>query len=982
MAFNTTQPFCRTRSITLFFLLFLLIQAAWGQTKDDLVKRAAALRATAVEQQNKLKSLGPLLSDLQGRTNSIVTEATALEGEITNTGATETVKLTEAKKKLDDIEKRINDVNSDLLTLRNTLLHDEEKDRGSVQIEELFMTYRRGNNRPGNAYFDGTAKRDKFYKDWHIMPLAVYLEKGRFVVDVNCADIMNMGLCIPASARYKALELTSALKTVLPDANGRFSSELNKELDSLIKGNAGKKGTIFIDLYKVLMQAYGEAPAPQPVCCPDEPKQDSVVATQNKLCHALELPDGISVTLVDGIRKKFIIRSAEGRSGPNGLPKVKSRDADPRQYMTVYERKRRTSAPEPIWWLVKKADTLRRDLTKPQNLRYPDGFAKYFDVKQKYDYIDSHSTLEIHFDKEALAGNVDFYGNMSFTANIRDGRAIEVTPYYVIGQQKRSLGINADPVRKVANNFLRLFIEAKRAEAQFSRLQGSILFRGLADSAAVKANLRERVAFIKEYYGSILEKFRVPRSYTENTQLYPHIPAHIRSNIETILYFLTSPTLYNFSQNPDHYTFGLIDDELDRLTAELKKRATVFRSNTQDFQTQRTQASRYETFLRTVKEIKSYLDYFNSAGDDSRRAFLGLSSISEVKFAQLSLTLASDQQLLPDTWGGFMALSNDMKNAALARLMQINDEIKSLDGFSGDLAEILRKHGYSTNFLNIDLAQEGQRQAAAWYNSEARTKAREERSKDPRSSRAGDVDAFVQDTVRNFYSAENLDYLLSDDRYSLLYDYTIYKKIRDELAQKAGIEIFDKLVYATIDLDKSDIPEGAVLEINLMWYNTESALTTRQTADQGTEMITLVFTVKKNGWYFDFAESAMFIDRINENLARQAATTPSRFKPAAGVSMLWSYHNDHRGATGFQRVVRGIQPSFGINVSVLDFSPDETLEVGLAPTIGLFQNRLFVLGGYNFMARGEAPFFMGFGVSFLNMFSSSASKNDKRDDEK
>lgn len=71
---------------------------------------------------------------------------------------------------------------------------------------------------------------------------------------------------------------------------------------------------------------------------------------------------------------------------------------------------------------------------------------------------------------------------------------------------------------------------------------------------------------------------------------------------------------------------------------------------------------------------------------------------------------------------------------------------------------------------------------------------------------------------------------------------------------------------------------------------------------------------------------------------------------------------------GFLKFLHWLEPSFGINVSYLDFRTDRDFEFGAGPIMGLFQNRIFLTTGYNFNVNGESPFYMGIGFSFSNIY--------------
>jgi hypothetical protein len=829
-------------------------------------------------------------------------------------------------------------------------------------VNEVFMTYNPANGRPGSKYFANRTELKKFYDDFDMKQLRTYLDKGRFTVYIPCENIMNIGICIPAG-QHTEMEITSALKTVVKNASGEFLNSLRKEISKVVAAANGQStGTIFIDLYALLNEAYKETAPDFPDCCPDDPSFDAEAATRMKVCHALQLPGGLAVNLFNTASKKSF--SLLGFNG--GLDSRQSSESnvklkiEPRQYVTIYEKKKRSSNVEPIWWLIKAADTIRKDRTEAGMFAFQQDFAEKFYPRQMQEAVDMHSTLEIRFDQEEIARNVDFYGNISLAASIGD-RKLEVAPYSVIGEARRSLGVNAEPIRKISNNFIRLFIEARRAEAEYDKLRDSQAFRKQLSPEELKRNLLERIGYVNEYYNRVK---RTHAGYTDSTKLYNYIPRHIKNNLDNILYYVTNPRLYGYYTSPGNYNFGQLRVALSIARDSVNSAHFARRVNLKDDVFSGEMANKYESFMLSVQRIKEFMHFFNSSGEDSKRAFLNLTSISEIDFNQIYNLVTTDPELTPDSWRDFTSLG-ETQDDARHKLDQIARALSRLNTFSGELTKMLKSEGYNSLFLNIDFEHE--------INKATETS----KTLIGNSERRALIQDSAQFQTKERYSKENLDALLNNPKYSLLYDYESYRKIREELARRAGGELFSKLVYATIDLRAADVPEGEELKISVMWYNTDGL--NSETPDQGIELVTANLLVKKTGWYREFSESALFVDRINENLARQASVSPTNFKAAAGVSMLWTYHNDFRGKGFWGKSWRWLEPSFGLNVSFLDFSDGDAFEFGAGPIIGLWENRVFLVGGYNFNVGGESPLYMGVGFSFMNLFRTKEEKKDDND---
>jgi hypothetical protein len=252
---------------------------------------------------------------------------------------------------------------------------------------------------------------------------------------------------------------------------------------------------------------------------------------------------------------------------------------------------------------------------------------------------------------------------------------------------------------------------------------------------------------------------------------------------------------------------------------------------------------------------------------------------------------------------------------------------------------------------------------------------------------------------------DNLDWDIYDiennlDNY-LQNDHRAFQYLKETLAKKAGEILFKGLWYATIDLDKADaeakgkISERQVLQIYLLWSEKGDLASSQDTLSKPVELPLTSFKIKKMGWEVSVSAAPMLIYRFNENLVREDVLNSTQFYPAAGTVLRIGYHNDkriyprrsaiynsidstfkHKKISGPARLAKAMEPSFGIHVALLDFyrtTEANPVEFGFGLSLGLFRDRISVLGGYNLNVQREQPWYMGIGFDFVDIFNS---KND------
>jgi hypothetical protein len=789
----------------------------------------------------------------------------------------------------------------------------------------------------GSQGFEKQKNWDDFRNKNKLNRIDELVTSSEYSLTIECSDILNIGICITSNT-FERIQIKSLLKTVLKkvdEFSDEYLSAFDEEFTRLMKNNTSP--IKFIDLRPLFIKAYRMKADSLAGCCPDKIK-DFDLELREKLCSVAEFDHGLEITLSGKTESKTFglktIGNKRKRSSNEQVPTL-----EPRQYVTIYEREKNKQSTTPIWWLVKRDDDLKKDLTTIGK-NYNDYKTKFY-TSQKHRVVDKESILEIKFDQEALAQNINFYGNISLAAKIGN-RAIEVTPYSLVGKPQRSYGVNSKPILEIADNFFRLMIEAKNAEiigaTAINRIKVIVESKEKSDKNALEsaATFASILSEFKTYFNKITNGATDTLRISDNNDLDRFNQIFLR----------LSPLLKDDDKNkleisiqqrkiPIKEVSDLNDG--NRRAFDIKTIKSGFEKSLK----QEIETGAWADFIRHAEKAVKYMTYFTTTSDDSKSAFLRLIMLTEIDFSENYL-------IVKDVTDYFKA--NDPKPIEDTDFYKQADRLakafKDISLNSQEFTRILNEYGYGNNFNEIK-----------------------------KETSQGKSSIFELLGIKHSL-LENLKW-----KPSLLENPQDYKKIRERIAQFAGQIIFSKLLYGTIDLKKQSVNDGDEIEIAVMWYNIDETTTT---AEQGVELATTKFLVKKTGWHLDVSESALLIHRIDEDKLRSGyPISPSNFKPTAGASLLWSYYNPFRTVMrikkcgsnkgqykeyGFLKFLHWVEPSLGINVSYLDFRTDRDFEFGAGPVMGLFQNRIFLTTGYNFSVNGESPFYMGIGFSFSNIY--------------
>lgn len=775
-----------------------------------------------------------------------------------------------------------------------------------------------------------------------------HLLDSQYQVNINCDKGYNLGLIIEQQRSGK--NLVDVLKGI------RFSSALmtnDKSLDAYLDKisksiDTEKDSFVIIDVDTLVSTVFFQNAQTRSALF-GENQRRRVEFCQLTKSYGLSM----EVPLTDGSKFVFKIFSSDEDFPIN----------EPRQYVTIYEKTDDLREASPIWWLEKNIEELKRGIVT-------DGSQK-FSTFQKYRVISKNSLLEIKFDQEAIAKNINFLGSISLSA--RSGaNKVEVAPYFVIGQEQKAFGVSAMPIKEIADYFLRLMIEADNYNETSTRLQQEIAILTKASNAkknttAFEAEKKDVLASAvleaKEQVDAIQADLGRLKDLTK--EIVPD--ERLFNKIQKLNYFIRDAELSLIAGQaspiePANYqkkfTYGELDTTLMELEPQIEKQIGT------------TLSDPYHYYALTGRTKVESENAGPKASDvNLRNLFTGELDNLKLLYELLRRIKESNNQTI-NAFLSFTILTitdfEDIYKRTEAAIMKIEKE--KLNDFSASKVDSAHQRALLDIFNQVNPAFQSFFNSSVLFNQLMRAQ--------------GYAPSSKIDTATSVRRMKSLSQLTNDA--------SAYNYIRDKFALAAGKEIFKRLVYASIDVSKANIKDGEELVISVVWYNSDGNKngSTNNTED-AVELATARFIVKEVGWHVEVTESAFLIHRIDEEKLRpDYPLSPSNFKPTGGASLMWTYYNPHRTAErkkqdhwlvkdknvgktkqyGFVKFLHWLEPSFGINVSYTDFRTDRDIEFGAGPVIGFFRNSIFFTTGYAFNVNGESPFYMGIGFSFSNIF--------------
>lgn len=192
------------------------------------------------------------------------------------------------------------------------------------------------------------------------------------------------------------------------------------------------------------------------------------------------------------------------------------------------------------------------------------------------------------------------------------------------------------------------------------------------------------------------------------------------------------------------------------------------------------------------------------------------------------------------------------------------------------------------------------------------------------------------------------------------------EQYRDELLRYAG-GVEDGEIF----LSKQDAKAGDILRIYLLHYENATGAEDEEeavTLKPQQHMLAEIY-IGDFGYHRNVLDSFLLVKRLVEpettegsGEEAEASPSPSNFKGTGGVSLLWS-----KSARPHEtRIWRVLSPSWGVNVSYLDFDNSKEIEIGAGLVAGLFDNQLHFGCGWNLNVTGNRDYcFIGFSFAAI-----------------
>lgn len=534
--------------------------------------------------------------------------------------------------------------------------------------------------------------------------------------------------------------------------------------------------------------------------------------------------------------------------------------------------------------------------------------------------LEATSKIQIEFDKSGIAENHYFKGNISIEGKIVSSKGgedpVEVYPYSRIGEEKRKIGITSRPPSEIANIFTNLLIESLEVGqlSEVSNIQD-------LEKANLVGDLRSIVRDLslldpnKSHFGGITND----SESTDN--LYNRLGYLLNSFKDIGISEASIPSSLYAAMKKSNILNGVLSEDIQNFIPVIEGHFDLISySEAQEF------PKKLNYLNSQIKVAIDYINYFKSSGEKAEDAFLSFINLDHIGLDNIE-----------------------------ANLKAFNAEIDSFFKSQDPNAVISTNQGILIRDLsNIDISNEIQ----STY-----------------------IDAIAEMAKLTQLRGTLIERLLFPDGSYLIRDNNRATKflealipkrsnIVESLAQQASEIIYLNLDYATINLQKERAQEGDYLYIYVVLEETS-----RRSAGGETEIVQKVlpigsYELRDTRWKVKVSDSFLLIDRINQpNTSDNEDVSPSNYKGAPGVSLLLTRRND---GSDRNKLVNFLEPSIGINVSYVDFSRNDDVEIGAGLILGLFNNKVFFTGGLNLNSTGQDetdPYYFGIGFSFANLAS-------------
>ncbi len=564
------------------------------------------------------------------------------------------------------------------------------------------------------------------------------------------------------------------------------------------------------------------------------------------------------------------------------------------------------------------------------------------DQIENFRFIDKQSKIIIKIDRDSLAKTTEFTGSISLEAYL-DDRKISISGYSTVGVEQNIIGNDGmSSTFDFASSFFGLIYETGKISKKLESVKK--MFESISGGYEIenlyKDLLKEDISELKRASTKLknsLDNFE--REFNNDTILEDIVRKIDYLFFENYfkdgeLYGYPWPLGIDYALGPRDQLIAL-KDLVEIEYANLEKELENENAQTTDLSKlyQREVEALNSVFFE-IPLMVNYFEYLNNSNTETSQAFS--KSINRdpifVRFITSGLIKATDD------------FNTDYQTFKAEYEADDPDPQKLREAFSS-LRRPINNLYYITNQL-VSVRDEIILDASKYFGDE-------------------------------FYKMPvNLDASELEKFEALYEDPTLSKNYVKKLATQSGRQIYKKLIDGVIDLEAENPKSGSILRIYVVWYNRQgkNKFHLKDTGQSNIDQESLEvpkelllhakYEVKEIGWRLKVSDSFLLVNRINP--PDSGDVSPSRFKGAAGVSLLWTYGDGKTASTGFGRFLGSTQPSFGISVAYVDFSTEKDIEIALGAIMGLFSNRVFLTFGANLNVE-ESPWYFGIGLSFANI---------------
>ena len=533
---------------------------------------------------------------------------------------------------------------------------------------------------------------------------------------------------------------------------------------------------------------------------------------------------------------------------------------------------------------------------------------------ERVSFIDNRSNIVIYIDRDSLAKFKDFIGSISLTARINN-RLIEVNPYSEVGKELKTVGVNGvNSTRDFASSLVSFIAETSKFNQE--------LFCDFFDRYTLLIDNRQ-IETMKYRLQNVLNQIDLFYSVKNRPTRNVDLMRYIRNN------YIDLFDSFYIPENADSIEVLL---EINNIKREYTRRLEDYKSDEIDKET----ISDLFKIQTNLKLIKSYIDYLSNSNIETSRAYSKSIERDPIFVSHISQTFSN-------AIAKYNSVLSDLTKSKEWKISKINDV--TMRSALEDIQYVILQ---VESLRDVILLPELNTLYETWKNKLSPEELKSENP--PKIVRGYDGCSTSQRTdFEHYYSKP-----------------TVRKEYIERLAVRASNYIYNKLEPATIDLRKEDAKEGDILRIYVTRYNSEgeqSPSDSSKTHENKKEILVAAFDIKELGFRVKVADSFLLVKR-NKKDETDVDDSPSRWKGAPGVSLMWSYGSDG----GRNKFWKWCEPSFGLNVSYVDFAQSKDIEVGVGLVAGIFRNKVFFVAGTNLNVK-EKPGYFGLGFSFTNLAS-------------